>query len=436
LGAGAAAIGEMIPEVLEILDGIEPAPKMEPDQARFRLFDAITGFLKRASEDSPLLLVLDDLHWADRPTLLLLEFVARQLDGNRILVAGTYRDTEAPPESPLGESLGRLSRLASFQRHPISGLPPEDIGNFVKEETGFTLPQPLLNAIHAHTEGNPFFLGEVVRYLAELGRLDDTWDNPAGSEKGTLGIPRNVRDVIGQRLIRLTGPCNQALTTASVIGREFEFNLLSALTETAGPEELLDLMDEAISARIIEHVSGGNIRYRFRHALMQGTLTEGISAGRKARLHARIGEALETAYGDRLDERAAELAHHFTQAVPVLGNGKMLRYSLLAGERALAAYAHEEEVEHFTRGLEAKGVEPESQAPAADADAAGLLLGLARAKSALFSWQPGYTEQAVANLRSAFEYYVEAGDRERAVEIAQSPLRTQVEHRAGLADVI
>ena len=117
LGSGAAPIGEIIPEVLEILDGLEPAPQMEPDQARFRLFDAITGFLKRASEDSPLLLVLDDLHWADRPTLLLLEYVARQLDGNRILVAGTYRDNEAPPESPLGESLGRLSRLASLQPH-------------------------------------------------------------------------------------------------------------------------------------------------------------------------------------------------------------------------------------------------------------------------------------------------------------------------------
>ena len=174
LGSGAAPIGEMVPEVLKILDGVETAPKMEPDQARFRLFDAISGFLKRASEDLPILLVLDDLHWADRPSLLLLEFLAQRLEGNRILIVGTYRDSEAPPGSPLGESLGGLARVASFQRQQISGLLPEYVGKFVQGETGVTPPKPLLNAIHAHTDGNPFFLGEVVRYLAELGRLDDT----------------------------------------------------------------------------------------------------------------------------------------------------------------------------------------------------------------------------------------------------------------------
>ena len=158
LGNGAATIGEMVPEVLEILDGIQPAPTMEADQARFRLFDAITGFLKRASEDSPVLLVLDDLQWTDRPSLLLLEFLARQLDGSRILLIGTYRDTEAPPESPLGESLARLARLASYQCLPIMGLLPEDVGSFVEVETGITPPNQLLSAIHSHTEGNPFSL--------------------------------------------------------------------------------------------------------------------------------------------------------------------------------------------------------------------------------------------------------------------------------------
>ncbi|MCH8987754.1 MAG: AAA family ATPase [Chloroflexi bacterium] len=434
MGAGAAPIGEMIPEVLAKLDSVEPAPAMEPDQARFRLFDAITGFLKKASEDSPLLLVLDDLHWADQPTLLLLEFLARQLEDTRILIVGTYRDTEAPPGSPLGESLARLSRLASFQRQRIAGLPPEDVGPFVQEETGITAPAALLNAIHAHTEGNPFFLGEVARYLAELGQLGEAVDDETAPQM--LGIPQGIRDVIGQRLMRLSEPCNQALTTASVIGREFEFDLLGALLEPSSPEAILDLMDEAISAKIIEDVPGSSVRYQFRHALMQQTLTENISAGRKVRLHARIGEALETAYGDRLGERAAELAHHFSQAVPVLGNGKMLRYTLLAGERALASYAHEEAVEHFARGLAAKDVDPNSRTPAVDADAAGLLFGLARAKSALFSFRPGYLQEAVANLRSAFDYHVQAGDNERAVEIAQTTLRAQVGERTGLADIV
>ena len=132
LGGGASHIAELIPEVLGILDGLESSPAMEPDQARFRLFDSITGFFKRASDDSPVLLVIDDLHWADQPSLLLLEFVARQLEGSRIMIVGTYRDSEAPPESLLGQSLGRLARLASFQRQPITGLPPEDVASFVR----------------------------------------------------------------------------------------------------------------------------------------------------------------------------------------------------------------------------------------------------------------------------------------------------------------
>jgi predicted ATPase len=148
---GAAPISEMIPELLGIVDGIEPVPTLEPDQARFRLFDSISGFLKRASEDSPIMVVLDDLHWADKPSLLLLEFIARQLESSRILIVGTYRDTEAPPDSPLGEYLARFARLPAFQRQSITGLPPEDVGQFVHVETGVTAPERLLTTIHGHT---------------------------------------------------------------------------------------------------------------------------------------------------------------------------------------------------------------------------------------------------------------------------------------------
>jgi tetratricopeptide (TPR) repeat protein len=434
LGAGAAPIGEMIPEILEKLDGVGPEPAMDADQARFRLFGAITGFLKNASEDTPVLLVLDDLHWADRPSLLLLEFIARQLESSRIMILGTYRDAEAPPESLLGDSLDRLSRLTSFQRQPIAGLLPEEVGQFVQGETGIKPPASLLDAIHAHTEGNPFFLREVVRYLVDLGRLGGTTDDPTTPH--LLGIPHGVRDVIGSRLMRLSDPCNQALTMASVIGREFELNLLVTLLNPASAEEILDLLDEAISARIIEDLPGATVRYQFRHALMQQTLYEKISPGRKARLHARTGEALETKYTGRLAAHGAELAHHFSQAVPVLGSEKMLQYTLLAGERALAFYAHEEAVEHFNRGLAAKDVDLLGKTTAADAQAAHLLYGLARAKSALFSYRPAYLQEAVANLRSAFEYHIEAGDTDRALELAQTPLRTNPGERSGLADIL
>ena len=432
LGSGAAPIGEMIPEILEIVDGVKPAPNLEPDQARFRLFDAITGFLKRASEDSPILLVLDDLHWADRPSLLLLEFVAQQLDGSRIQIIGTYRDTEAPPESPLGESLARLARQTSFHRQPLTGLPTDGVGSFVQGETGITPSATLLSAIYAHTEGNPFFLGEVVRYLAELGRLDETAETP--TDPASLGIPQGIRHVIGQRLLRLTEPCNQALTTAAVIGREFDFNLLAALTEPTSAEELLDLMDEAIAARIIEQQPGEAVRYQFRHALMQQTLDDSISTGRKVRLHARIAEALEKVYGSDPGDHVAELAHHFTQAVPVSGNEQMIRYTLLAGERALATYAWEEAVDHFDRGLSAKGIGLEGQTSVPDQEAANLLFGLARARSA--TGVGNQLVEAFTMLTRAFNYYANAGNVAQAVDAAEFPISNPSNRILGVAELL
>jgi len=357
-----------------------------------------------------------------------LEFLARQSEGSRIQVVGTYRDTEAPPESPLGESLARFARLPAFQRQPITGLPPENVGRFVHAETGVTASERLLSTIHGHTEGNPFFLGEVVRYLAESGQLAEASVDLGIPEPGTLdpmdeiGIPQGVRDVIGQRLMRLTDPCNQSLVTASVIGRKFEFNLLTSLINSASEDDLLDLVDEAIAARIIEELPGRDARYKFRHALMQQTLMESISAGRKMRLHARIREALEAVYGNDPGGHASALAHHFTQPASVLGNEQMIHYTLMAGERALATHAWEEALGHFSRGLEANNVDPDGRLPAADAEAAGLLFGLSRARSADLRFRPGYIQQVVANLRSAFEYHLAAGDNERAVEIAQSPL--------------
>jgi DNA-binding CsgD family transcriptional regulator len=168
---------------------------------------------------------------------------------------------------------------------------------------------------------------------------------------------------------------------------------------------------------------------------MQQTLMESISSGRKMRLHARIGEALEAAYGNNPEGHTSELAHHFTQAASVLGNDRMIHYTLMAGERALATHAWEEALGHFIRGLEAKNVDPDGRLPAVDAEAAGLLFGLSRARSADLRFRPGYIKQVVANLRSAFEYHLAAGDNERAVVIAQSPPRVLVGDRGGLADV-
>jgi hypothetical protein len=171
MGAGAADIAEIVSDVSERLPGLAPPPALEPEQARFRLFDSITTFLKTASQRQPLVLMLDDLHWADKPTLLLLEFLARELAGARLLVIGAYRDMELDRQHPLSETLGGLNRERLFQRVLLRGLTRRDVARFIEISAGITPPQGLVSAVHGHTEGNPLFVTEVVRLLVQEGEL-------------------------------------------------------------------------------------------------------------------------------------------------------------------------------------------------------------------------------------------------------------------------
>jgi DNA-binding CsgD family transcriptional regulator len=305
--------------------------------------------------------------------------------------------------------LAQLSRLPAFRRHTLDGLDIEDVQRFFLAEAGQDPDAALVQSLHSHTEGNPFFLGEVIRLLASSGGIGAEGD-------GDLGLPQGVRDVIGQRLRRLSDQCNQVLTTASVVGREFDFRMLGTVMEDISEIDLLDVVDEALEAHLVEAASGLGDRYQFTHALVQQTLSETLSTSRRVRLHARIGEVLETMYAGRLENRAAELAHHFSQAAPVLGTEKLVHYALLAGERALAAFAHEEALEHFTQGLVAKQIAVDDDTPAPDEETARLLFGIGRAQAAILR------RGAAQNLNRAFDYYALAGDVPKAVEVARFPM--------------
>jgi predicted ATPase len=337
MGLGAADIAEIIPEVRDKLPGLEPPPALEPEQARFRLFDSITAFLKNASQTQPLLLALDDLHWADQPSLLLLQFLARQLSQSRLLVVGCYRDMELSRQHPLSETLAQLSREPVFQRKTLRGLSQEHTRHFIEATIGIQPSPRLVQAIYAHTEGNPFFMAEVIRLLSEGGAL--AWAETSGRQD--IRIPEGVREVIGQRLNRLSEPCNQTLTIASIVGREFDFQLLRMLSSEAADNELLRVLDEALKTHLIEELPGTGERYQFTHALVQQALAEELSSSHRVRLHARIAEALEGLYVAEVEAHAGELAHHYAEALTITGPAKLAHYSLLAGERALAAYAWE-----------------------------------------------------------------------------------------------
>ena len=203
LGADAAEIAGVVAEVREQIHDLGPSPTIdEPLTARFRLFDSLTGFLKRVARGQPLVVVLDDLHWADDGSLRLLEFVARELADARLLLVGTYRDVELSRRHPLSQTLAELTRERLFERIVLRGLSSEDVAQFIEATCGISPPSALVSAVHAQTEGNPLFVTEVVRLLTQEGEL--TPERLSGSESWSMRIPEGVREVIGRRLDRLS----------------------------------------------------------------------------------------------------------------------------------------------------------------------------------------------------------------------------------------
>jgi ATP/maltotriose-dependent transcriptional regulator MalT len=433
MGPGAADVSEIVAEVSDKVPDLNPPRALEPEAARFRLFDSITTFLKNAAQSQPLMLVLDDLHWADRPSLLLLQFLALEISASRLLVVGTYRDMELSRQHPLSETLAELSRYSStggFQRVLLRGLDQEATAQLIEASSGIEPTPGLVESLFSHTEGNPFFTTEVIKLLSESGELLDG-DIAA---TGGLRIPEGVREVIGQRLNRLSYRCNEVLITASVIGRQFEFRLLNMLSSGMTEDQLLQAVDEAVSVHLIEDVPGQMECYQFNHALIQQTLSEELTTGRRVRLHGRIGEALEALYGGDTKGHAAELANHFAKAETVLGIEKLVHYSRLAGEQALASHAYEDALAHFERGLVSRGITRSGTEAAPDEEAAALLFGLARAQSAIVEGHQ--LVEALSNLSRAFEYYVEAGDIARAVAAAEFPIAVTTYLIPGLAQLL
>ncbi len=345
MGAGAAEIARVVPEVAERV-GEATSELGEDEQSRFRFFDAIATFLANASASRPLVVVLDDLHWADEPSLLLLEFIARGLSSSSLLLIGTYRDVELGRHHPLSRVLGELSGLERCCRVLLRGLGEAEIATYVERSAGTAAPPTLVAEVHRQTEGNPFFVGEVVRLLASEGALDGAGDR--------LLIPQGVRDVVGRRLDRLSGEANEALRSAAAIGRDFDEEALARIADLELPA-LEAALQEAVSAQFLDPRRDDG-RYRFAHALVRETLYEELSAAQRPALHSRIATTLEELYAaepGRTSRRLAELAHHFNEAAGAGDPQKAVDYAERAGDQASGQLGYEEAADHYRRALEA-----------------------------------------------------------------------------------
>jgi tetratricopeptide (TPR) repeat protein len=357
-----AAMGEFAPEIAVIVPSLRrafpdigPLPEVPAEQQRRLVFSAYLEYIRRATEKSPAVVLLDDLHWADDPTLQLMSHLAPHLPSMRLLVVGTYRDVELDVNRPFAKTLETLLRQRLASRISLRRLNESGVQEMLSAMSGSAPPSGLAKIVFRETEGNPFFVEEVYQHLAEEGKLFDE----AGRWKESLrvdaiDVPEGVRLVIGRRLDRLGEKPRKVLTAAAVIGRSFALDLLEAVVDAAG-DEVLEAVEEADRAQLVMAQAGlREARYEFVHELIRTTLLNGLSLPRRQRLHLKIADALERLRAGSLASHASVLAHHLYQAGAAADAQRTAKFLALAGRRAMDAGAFEEALETFDHliGLE------------------------------------------------------------------------------------
>jgi len=423
LGTSGGELTRLLPDLPARFGDLPPPIKADPDTERHRLHTEVTDLLAGVSRRRPVLLVIEDGHWADAPTLLLLRHLARVAGGARMLLLGTFRDTEADLPDALSEMLADLRRSDDVVRLRLAGLSGEDVTEFVRRAAGAGGAE-LARVIEDLTDGNAFLVCELWRTLVETGIVEVS----GGAIRLTrplseLGTPESVREVISQRLSRLAPRTIDLLELAATAGPEFEVDVLRRAAHLAEPE-LLAALDEAVRSGMLEEIPSRALAYRFTHELVRRALYDRLSGIRRAELHLAVGEAL--AADDETAARAlADLAHHFTAAAPFGAPGRAVEYNLLAARAAIAALAFDEAVARMRTALELGIASPTDRAQAyLELGTASHLGGKAPDALAAFtaaaeiarelgspellaraaigyeetSWRPGFVDQGVLDL--------------------------------------
>ncbi len=371
---------------------------------RHRLFESVTGLLLRIARATPggLLLILDDLHWADKPSLLLLQHLARQLPTSNLMTVGTYRTVAVDRAHPLVEVLAGLSREHLSTRIRLEPVSLEEAASLIDGLLGQTAAPALAEALFRETEGNPFFLEEVVRHLQSEGH--DLVD--PRTAKSRRDIPEGVKQVIGWRLSRLSAEANRLLQTAAVAGDAVAFEVLEAVSGLH-PDALLDALDEVLNSGMLREQGD---RYRFSHALIRETLYRNLNTPRRLRLHQQLGDTLERMHAADPEPYLTELAHHFVEGARGIDLERAIVYARRAGDLALRMLAYEEGVRLYQRALRALDQRGEPDG----AQRCSLLLAL------------GESQRRAGELRPALETFQQAAAVARALEAPEPLARAAV----------
>ena len=411
LADSASHVARIMPEIRDKLR-VKPGAPIDPEDDRYRLLNGVTTFLTNASKSRPLSIVLEDLHDADSGSLEMLTYLSGFLSETNALVVGTYRNVEVDRSHPLSGALAELRRIANFDRVPLRGLTVDEVQRMMSSIAGHDVPRGVSEAVYRRTEGNPLFVREVLRHLVEQGYLEREDGRPRRETPPDMGLPEGLREVIGKRLSGLSDRCNNVLSVASVIGREFPLQVLqvvAGLTE----DDLYAALEEASGVGVLEERSsvGAVVVFRFSHAYFRQTLYEEMFAPRRIRMHQQVGRALEEVYSARQEEHATEMAEHFAHSSDEAGLAKALRYGEMAAGRAMSVNAHAEAARLLYQAIEVQEVlDPDDKAKRCD-----LLLALGQALMPVGEAHKVYENVAP----EAFALTEAIGDDDRAARVCQ-----------------
>jgi hypothetical protein len=349
LGRLAEPLGALVPDLVGpkelVASSRRPMGSLESADERALLFDAVTSLLTEIATQGPVLLVLEDLHWATQPTLLLLRHLLQPVQPSALMIIGTYRDTELDRMHPLAAALADLSRAPNVDRSTLHGLDEDAIAECIGSDEEIDATTSLARILREQTDGNPFFVHELIRHLGDPGDHDK--------------LPEGVREVIGRRLSRMPEGVNRALRAASVVGATFDLALLEAVPAAADDaDDLLDALDLAVDASLLAEERGRPGGYAFTHALVRQTLYEEMTSARRARLHGQVLDAITDVYGEG-DTWLASLAHHAAEAARTGSCERSVELALRAARSARARQAPEEARQIVERGLQVLELESE-----------------------------------------------------------------------------
>jgi len=314
LGDEAGEIATIVPGLRRLYPDIPPPLDVPADQQRRVSFNAFLEFLRRGTAKSPSVILFDDLHWADEPTVQLIHHIAPHLTSMRTLMVGTYRDVELDVKKPFARALETLVRQRLARRINLRRLPAEDVERMLTRMSGSPAPSSVVKVVFQETEGNPFFIEEVYQHLSEEGRLFDGQGQWRGDLRAdTLDVPESVKLVIGRRLERLGEETRKILAAGAAIGRVFPLDVLQAIVDVDG-DAVLDALEAAEQASLLSTHPGREVRYGFVHELIRTTLISNLSLPRRQRLHLRIADAIETLRGGANEAHVQALSHHLYQA--------------------------------------------------------------------------------------------------------------------------